>query len=102
VICTETSLNTLLLFIRFDAKWNVEEGPEKRTVSVHVKSYEMLNLNFTSSLIDLYAIVSANWRDDYYQAAGLTPQELALVRSNSYSAEERFVPSPFLSLSRNF
>ncbi|CAG0914450.1 unnamed protein product [Notodromas monacha] len=57
---------------KLESKWNIQETVRKRDIVLEIRSLEILNLNITSSLIDLLTMVSKNWKEDYYQASSLS------------------------------
>lgn len=55
-------------FIRFETSWEYTLTSELSLgrVQMEVSSTEVLNTNVTSSLIELWQLVRANWTADYY------------------------------------
>lgn len=53
---------------RFETSWEYTLSSELSLgrVQVQVSSHDVLNTNVTSSLIELWQLVRANWAADYY------------------------------------
>lgn len=62
------------LAFRCDVSWEHSLSTDlcRNRLQVHISAEDILNVNITDTLVDLYKMVKENWTQDYYN---LTPRE---------------------------
>lgn len=86
---------------KFNSSWSYSLGSGMQRNRLHLKinSEDLLKLNVSSTIIDLYQLVHANWTQDYYGATGATGNASNLLMSpiavgtaKNYRQRVPFVP----------
>lgn len=61
----------MCLYFRCDVSWehSLSTDLSRNRLQVHIYAEDILNVNITDTLVDLYKTVKENWTQDYYSLA---------------------------------
>jgi len=67
---------------RCDVSWehSLSTDLSRNRLQVHISAEDMLNVNITDTLVDLYKTVKENWTQDYYSLTSRDRFESCQVR----------------------
>jgi hypothetical protein len=56
------------MYCRCDVRWEHALCTDltQNRLQLHISAQDILNINITSTLVDLYRMVKENWTQDYY------------------------------------
>ena len=67
-------------------------GTSSVKTSINLKSTDLININVTSSMLELFKVVQANWGEDYYNLSADDPQGAVPQTPPAYRRRTPFVP----------
>ena len=67
-------------------------GSSSTKTAINLKSIDLININITSSMLELFKVVQANWGEDYYNMSQDSQQDLVAQTPPAYRRRTPFVP----------
>ena len=71
---------------------SINIGGQSTRTSVNLKSVDLININVTSSMLELFKVVEANWGEDYYNLSNDETQSSIPQTPPAYRRRTPFVP----------